>query len=141
MDLGKYLNLSSPLPRAPARGPTRRCVDLRIAQRADKLAVVNWLHSKQGPQVHCVALAPISAFDRRVMQSSEPSTVPNFSRLDIYVRVAVRCSLRRKWALYPRFGPRQFRGFAGRHLSHRWTAWSLNLAWSARWCQRANLDF
>jgi hypothetical protein len=96
-------------PGAPQGG-----VDLRIAQCADKLAVVNWLHSKQGPQVHCVALAPISALTKRVnaefgtinstkLQSPRYLCESMFGTAFAGNRHCIHVS-----------APRQFRGFAGR---------------------------
>ena len=103
------------------------------------LPSVNWIHSKQGPQVHCVALAPIFSFDRRAMQSSEPSTVPKIQ--------PPRYLCERSCSMQPFVGnrhcihissPPAVQGFAGRLPQPLMEDFgSLNLAWSARWCQRA----
>jgi hypothetical protein len=99
---GKYPNLFQPTPPVLSLGaPARGGVDLGIAQYADKLAAVNWLHSKPGPQ------GPLLGTDTyfwHVMQSAQLSTVQTFSRLDIQVRVACSVQPSQKDALYANFG-------------------------------------
>jgi hypothetical protein len=80
---GNILISSNSLPRVPSLGPHKGGVDLGIAQYADKLAAVNRLHSKQGPQVHLLGAGTYFGFGWACNAEFATINSPNFRRLDI----------------------------------------------------------